>query len=144
MFYFQRLVFVLFLMIFFLSCSNKLQSDEKIIIENFPTFKLSQYRYLYVIPHDGCGTCIQKSIQFMKDTNNKNVAFLLIDNSKKNINNLLNSTNNKKQVIVDSDLILETFGITISKPILYTIKGNHFVNKEVIEDYNIDEILSNI
>ena len=137
----MRKIILLIIVILFSSCkeeNSRLATDEEIILDLFDE-KFNSIQYLYIIPRNGCGSCIETSIDFMKlNYQNKNIKFIFIATSKKEIKHIFGVENYQNHVLIDDKLVLETLGVTFTDPVIYKVENGHLSKKTIIDEFNIE------
>lgn len=88
-----------------------------------------------IIPLQGCGSCIDQSIQFMKkNSENDKISYIIVDQDIKNIKIKIGSDYlTKPNLIIDEKMIAMRSSLTYASPIIYYCQDNEVIGKRIVQ-----------
>jgi len=99
--------------------------------------------YYFIIPLEGCSTCIKYSIEFAhKKIYNENILFIITHYDTKVIKNIFKIE--AKNIIIDNKFEASSLGLVIGSPVLIKVKDKKILNITNLDTSNIKYALSNV
>lgn len=141
----MKYVSVLLLLFFSLSgCIDKEKkyiNDMMEILSNIPSFSISNYNYIVVIPGVGCSGCISEAESFFLENKNDSVFFIFTKiNSLKHLRLRVGDSINNKNVYIDKDDVVLHYDVNKSLyPLVFDIKKKDDIKYDYLSPgYNIE------
>jgi hypothetical protein len=139
-------IFIPFFIVFLSGCVKDPESEKLAIYLNTFNLKSDTYKVICFVPIDGCGTCINPSLNYAKHEKH---GFLLIMTSmfRKSIENTLEKTEiNPDLCILDSGNMAVNQGLVSSMaPLFYFLENGAIVKKfDLSKTSNINGVIEEV
>jgi len=127
----KRYFFYYFISLFAFGCSNQYSGIEDLLNDEF-RINLKNKKLILIIPYDGCGRCIERSLELSyKFIEDDTYVFIISGATKKQINQFYKNTKYLNKIILDKYEILKSKKLVFTEPTLIPIEDG--LIKEIIK-----------
>jgi len=120
------------------SCAPRHTSDPASVLLTDVGIDIEKVKRVIVIPANGCGGCISKSIEFATATRSSDIAFILSGRSAREIRMVFNG--NAAQIKLDTLGRCMKLDLVGEFPVMHTLNNATIVESKQLDGTNIDSV----